>query len=117
MKQIESRIDAGSARFRENRAAYMDMVETLRERQRWAIEGGPGRDRSIERHLARGKIMVRDRIDLVIDEGSPFLELSTLSGWGQLDNTAPGAGVVTGIGLVQNVPYVFIANDATGKGG
>ncbi len=117
MKQIESRIDAGSARFRENRAAYMDMVETLRERQRWAIEGGPGRDRSIERHLARGKIMVRDRIDLVIDEGSPFLELSTLSGWGQLDNTAPGAGVVTGIGLVQNVPYVFIANDATVKGG
>ena len=61
--------------------------------------------------------MVRDRIDMVIDEGTPFLEFSTLSGYGQYDNSAPGAGIVTGVGVVQGVPYVFIANDATVKGG
>ncbi len=117
MNRIESRIDPASPAYRENHAAYTDLVATLRERQEYAIRGGPGRERSIERHLARGKVMVRDRIDLVIDEGSPFLELSTLSGWGQLDNSAPGAGIVTGIGMVHGVPYVFIANDATVKGG
>jgi 3-methylcrotonyl-CoA carboxylase beta subunit len=92
-------------------------VRVLRERQRWAIEAGPGRDRSIERHHARGKLLPRDRIDLVIDDDTPFLELSTLSGWGQYDNAAPGAGIVTGIGLVHGIPLVFIANDATVKGG
>ncbi len=117
MNPIESRIDTGSTAFAENRAAYEQLVETLRERQRWAIEGGPGRDRSIERHLARSKLMVRDRIDAVIDDGTPFLELSTLSGYGQYDDEVPGAGMVTGIGVVHGVPYVFIANDATVKGG
>jgi 3-methylcrotonyl-CoA carboxylase beta subunit len=117
MRRIESRIDPGSAEFDANRSAYRDLVETLRERQQIVLEGGPGRQRSIERHLARGKIMVRDRIDSVIDDDSPFLELSTLSGWGQYDDAAPGAGIVTGIGLVHQVPYVFIANDATVKGG
>ncbi|MEM8903439.1 MAG: carboxyl transferase domain-containing protein [Actinomycetota bacterium] len=117
MNPIESRIDTGSPAFAENRAAYEQLVETLRERQRWAIEGGPGRERSIDRHLARGKLMVRDRIDAVIDDGTPFLELSTLSGFGQYDDEVPGAGMVTGIGIVHGVPYVFIANDATVKGG
>lgn len=117
MRVLESRIDTGSERYAENRAAYASMLETLRERQQWAIEGGPGRTKSIERHLARGKVLVRDRIDLVIDDGTPFLELSTLSGFGQYDDAAPGAGIVTGIGVVHGVPYVFIANDATVKGG
>lgn len=117
MRVLESRIDTGSERYAENRSAYASMLETLRERQKWAIEGGPGRAKSIERHLARGKVLVRDRIDLVIDDDTPFLELSTLSGFGQYDDAAPGAGIVTGIGLVHGVPYVFIANDATVKGG
>ena len=117
MRPLESRLDPRSAGFESNRMAYDGLVEVLRERQRWVLEGGPGRERSIERHLARGKILVRDRIDCVIDDGSPFLELSTLSGYGQYDDGAPGAGIVTGIGLVHEVPYVFIANDATVKGG
>ncbi len=117
MRPIESRIDTGSGTFAENRAASLDLAATLRERQRWAIGGGDGRERSIERHHARGKVMVRDRIDLVIDDDSPFLELSTLAGWGQYDDEVPGAGIVTGIGLVHRQPYVFIANDATVKGG
>ncbi|MEJ7799677.1 MAG: carboxyl transferase domain-containing protein [Ilumatobacter sp.] len=117
MRQILSKIDTGSAQYTENRAAYDGLVSTLRERQQWAIDGGRGRSRSIERHLERGKVLVRDRIDMVIDEGTPFLELSTLSGYGQYDDEAPGAGIVTGIGVVQGAPYVFIANDATVKGG
>jgi len=117
VRVLESRIDTGSARYAENRAAYEQLMATLRERQAWAASGGPGRARSIERHLARGKVLVRDRIDLVIDGETPFLELSTLSGYGQYDDAAPGAGIVTGIGLVHGVPYVFIANDATVKGG
>lgn len=117
MKRVESMIDPRSAQFEENRVAYLALIETLRERMQWAIDGGPGRGRSIERHRGRGKVMVRDRIDMVIDDGTAFLELSTLSGWGQYDGSAPGAGIVTGIGLVHGVPYVFIANDATVKGG
>ena len=117
MRIVESAIDSGSEQFAANRDAYESLVATLRERLRWAIDGGPGRQRSIDRHLGRGKVMVRDRIDMVIDDGTAFLELSTLSGWGQYDGAAPGAGIVTGIGIVHGVPYVFIANDATVKGG
>jgi 3-methylcrotonyl-CoA carboxylase beta subunit len=117
MLPIESRIDTGSSRFVDNATVYRERVATLRQRQQWAIDGGAGRERSIERHLSRGKALVRDRIDMVVDDGSPFLELSTLSGYGQYDDAAPGAGIVTGIGLVHGTPYVFIANDATVKGG
>ena len=117
MRRIESRIDPASAEFSTNRDAYLQLMATLRERQQWAISGGPGRERSIERHLSRGKVMVRDRIDMVTDDHTAFLELSTLSGFGQYDDAAPGAGIVTGIGIVHGVPYVFIANDATVKGG
>ena len=113
MRRIEFRIDARSEVFSANSEWYRAMVATLKQRQQEAISGGPRRERSIERHLARNKLMVRDRIDLVVDGGSPFLELSTLSGWGQDGDTAPGAGIVTGIGLVHDAPYVFIANDAT----
>ena len=106
MRHITSRIDTGSGQYRDNTAAYAQLVETLRERQEWAISGGPGRERSIERHLSRGKIPVRDRIDRVIDDDTPFLELSTLSGYGQYDDAAPGGGIITGIGTVHGVPYV-----------
>ena len=117
MPPFPTRIDPGGSDFATNAAAYGEQMKTLRERQRWAVDGGPGRARSIERHLGRGKLMVRHRIDLVTDPDSPFVELSTLSGWGQYDDAAPGAGIVTGIGLVHGVPWMFVANDATVKGG
>ncbi|MDH4278357.1 MAG: methylcrotonoyl-CoA carboxylase, partial [Acidimicrobiia bacterium] len=117
MRPIQSAIDTGSAQFAANTEAYHKLLETLDERMQWAISGGRNRDRSIKRHLDRGKVLVRDRIDMVTDTETPFLEFSTLSGWGQYDNDVPGAGIVTGVGLVQGVPYVFIANDATVKGG
>ena len=117
MRRIESRIDTGSASRAENQAAYEAMVATLGERQQIAIDGGHGRERSIERHLSRGKVLVRDRIDMVTDHESAFLEFSTLSGFGQYDDEVPGGGIVTGIGIVHGVPWVFIANGATVKGG
>ena len=117
MRQFASRIDDRSNDYLKNAAAYGDLLATLRDRQQFAISGGTGRERSIERHHARGKILPRDRIDLVCDAETPFLELSTLAGWELYDNSAPGAGIVTGIGVVCGVPWMFIANDATVKGG
>ncbi len=117
MQPVVTRVDRASAEFKTNTEAYRQLAATLAERMQWAIDGGRGRERSIERHLERGKIMVRDRIAMVTDHDTPFMEFSTLSGFGQYDNSAPGAGIVTGIGLVHGVPYVFIANDATVKGG
>jgi 3-methylcrotonyl-CoA carboxylase beta subunit len=117
MRVVRSKIDPASDRFAENFEHNVGEALTLRERQQFAIDGGQGRDRSIERHLSRGKVMVRDRIDMVIDEGTAFMELSTLAGWGQYDDEVPGAGIVTGIGIVHGVPWMFVANDATVKGG
>lgn len=117
MRTIENTVDTASDLFAINSATYRTELDTLTERMRFAIEGGRGRQRSIDRHHGRGKVMVRDRIDMVIDEGSPFLELSSLAGYDQQDNDFPGAGIVTGIGIVHGVPWVIIANDATVKGG
>ncbi len=115
MARLKSRIDPGADGFRENQTRYADLLDVLRERQRFAIDGN--RAAQIARHKSRGKLMVRERIDLCLDEHSPFLELSTLAAWGKYDDEAPGGGIVTGIGLVHGVPCMFIANDATVKGG
>ncbi len=115
MPSLESHVDPKSERFRENQAAYQALVETLRARQAEVVASG--RERAIERHRARGKYLPRERIDMVLDPGSAFLELSTLAGYGQYEGQVPGAAIVTGIGLVHGTPCMFIANDATVKGG
>ncbi len=117
MRPISTTVDRDSERFLGNSDAYRRELTTLAERMQFAIDGGRGRTRSIDRHHQRGKVTTRDRIDMVVDEGSPFLELSTLAGFGQVDDEFPGAGIVTGIGLIHGVPWMFIANDATVKGG
>jgi len=91
------------------------LIETLRDRQRSMLEGGGAA--LVQRHWARGKIAVRDRIDLLLDAGSPFLELSPLAAFGLYNGELPSAGIVTGIGLVHDTPCMLIANDATVKGG
>ena len=101
MNRITSRIDVGSPEFATNRETYLGELATLKARQQWAIDGGEKRQRSIQRHHDRGKIMTRDRIDLVTDDNTPFLEFSTLSAYGQYNDEAPGAGIVTGIGTVS----------------
>ena len=112
---MHSRIDTRAPDFIANAERYARLVAELRERGAWAIAGGGEKLR--QRHLERGKLPVRDRIDLLLDPGSPFLELSALACWGLYKNEVPAAGIVTGIGRVSGVPCMLIANDATVKGG
>lgn len=115
MSRIHSRIDPRSGSFIANHEHYAHLLGTLRERTAVAIAGGHEKLRA--RHHQRGKILVRDRIDMLVDPATPFLELSPLAAWGQYGNEVPGAGIVTGIGIVSGTPCVVIANDATVKGG
>jgi len=113
MDVLESRVDTASAEFRERSAASEAFVAQLREELAKARRGGSGR----ERHAEQKKMFVRDRIDALLDPGSPFLELSPLAAYGMYDGEAPGAGLVTGIGRVSGREVMLIANDATVKGG
>src|SRR6188508_3332519 len=118
MAVLTTRIDPNSDEARTNRASIQSLVDDLRCRQAALIEGGAGGDdASIQRHRDRGKLPVRDRIDRLLDPGSPFLELSPLAANGLYDDDAPGAGIVTGIGQVEGTTCVIVANDATVKGG
>src|SRR5262245_45836387 len=95
---IASRIDTSSEEFRANRKAMDDLVAELRERRAEAAAGGPPRAR--ERHIARGKLLPRDRVMRLIDPGSPFLELSPLAAYGMYDDAIHAAGLITGIGRI-----------------
>jgi 3-methylcrotonyl-CoA carboxylase beta subunit len=114
MPVIQSRVQKTDL-FRHNQAAYAHMLTQLRERHGKILAGGGERLR--QRHVERGKIPVRDRIDHLVDPLSPFLELSPLAAWELYDNEVPAAGVITGIGVVAGRPCMIIANDATVKGG
>jgi acetyl-CoA carboxylase carboxyltransferase component len=92
-----------------------ELVRELRERSELVAKGG-GPD-AVERHRSRGKLLARERIDTLVDPGSAFLELNQLAAWDEYDGDAPGAGIVTGIGIVEGREVVIVANDATVKGG
>lgn len=98
-----------------NRAAHLALVGDLRARLAASALGGPAKAR--ERHVARGKLLPRERVDRLLDQGSPFLELSPLAATGMYDDDCPGAGIITGIGRVSGRECVIVANDATVKGG
>jgi len=115
MSVIQSSVDPGRPEFSDNRARVDALVEDLRQRLH-SVTGG-GRPELVARHRKRGKLLPRERIDRLLDPGTAFLELSSLAAWGQYGNEVPGAGIVTGIGLVRGAPVVMIANDATVKGG
>src|SRR5438045_4632040 len=118
MPVLRSALDPTLDAFRANTQAMAGLVEELRARTRILTErGAAGDDRSIARHRERGKLPVRERIDQLIDPGSPFLELSALAADGMYDDDAPGAGMVTGIGRVEGTDVVIVANDATVNGG
>ena len=118
MAVLRSSIDPASAEARGNADAMRSLVDELRDRtHRLAARGAGGDERSVERHRGRGKLPVRERVDRLIDPGSAFLELSALAAEGLYDGDAPGAGMVTGIGRVEGVECVIVANDATVKGG
>ncbi|MGH7781986.1 MAG: carboxyl transferase domain-containing protein [Candidatus Binataceae bacterium] len=115
MDRIESRIQTSSEEFRKNREAIVGQVEKLRAAIERVHAGGPEHAR--KRHLERGKLLARDRVRKLLDDGSPFLELSTLAAHEMYGGEAPGASIVTGIGRVHGREAVVIANDATVKGG
>jgi acetyl-CoA carboxylase carboxyltransferase component len=118
MSRLRSSVDPSSPAFADNQAAMRGLVDDLRARTAALAERGAGGDeRSIARHRERGKLPVRERIGLLLDPGSAFLELSTLAANGLYDDEAPGAGIVTGVGLVEGTACVVVANDATVKGG
>ncbi|WP_299569032.1 carboxyl transferase domain-containing protein [uncultured Williamsia sp.] len=98
-----------------NRAEHERLVTELCERTATAALGGSEKAR--ERHVARGKLLPRDRVDTVVDPGSPFLELSPLAATDMYDDSCPGAGMIAGIGRVSGRECMIVANDATVKGG
>jgi 3-methylcrotonyl-CoA carboxylase beta subunit len=115
METLASRIDPASSAFLANRDAQLSLTEDLRKRLADAALGGP--EKSRQRHVARGKLLPRERIDQLLDDGSPFLEIAPLAANGMYNNEAPGAGVIAGIGLVHGRHVLVISNDATVKGG
>jgi acetyl-CoA carboxylase carboxyltransferase component len=101
--------------FGRRQARLEEVVAELRERTARVAAGGG--ERAIDRHRSRGKLLARERIDLLVDPGTAFLELNALAAWDVYDNQAPSAGIVTGIGVVEGRECVIVANDATVKGG
>jgi 3-methylcrotonyl-CoA carboxylase beta subunit len=115
MPAIRSHVDPRGTEFQANAAHLQGLVDELRERLRRAAEGGGEKARA--KHTERGKLLPRERIRALLDPGSPFLELSPLAAEGMYEGAAPGAGLVTGIGRVNGMEVMVVANDATVKGG
>jgi 3-methylcrotonyl-CoA carboxylase beta subunit/propionyl-CoA carboxylase len=115
MDRLETRVRTDSSEFQTNRERMTKLVAELKERTDLVRQGGG--ERYIQRHRSQGKLPVRDRIERLLDPGSPFLELSALAAWDMYDGEAPGAGLVAGIGRVSGREVVIVANDATVKGG
>src|SRR3990170_785984 len=115
MDVIETHIDPASQGYQINQERMTVLVEELRERTAAAkLGGGP---KPLQRHRDQGKLPVRERIDKLLDAGSPFLELSPLAAWDLYENDAPAAGIVTGVGRVAGREVLIVANDVTVKGG
>ncbi len=101
--------------FATNESHHRGLADQLRRRH--AQVGRGGSQRSRQRHLDRGKLLPRDRVEALLDPATPFLELSPLAAWDMYDGDAPGAGIITGIGAIRGTRCVIVANDATVKGG
>src|SRR5215469_4205687 len=115
MTVIESRIDGSSPEFSGNRAYFERLLVELRARLERVHQGGG--KAAVAKHRVREKLLARERIEQLCDPDTPFLEFNPLAAWDMYDGEAPGAGIVTGIGVVEGQECVIIANDATVKGG
>jgi len=115
MPHLESRLNPRSAEFQANATAMRAQVDDLHAQvARIALGGG---EATRARHVARGKLLPRERVERLLDPGTPFLELAPLAAHGMYDGAAPGAGIITGIGRVSGRDCVIVCNDATVKGG
>ncbi len=115
MNVIESQVQPRAAEFQANAKAMRALVEDLRAKAGQVAAGGGQAAR--DKHVARGKLLPRERVDRLLDPGTPFLEVGQLAALGMYDDQAPSAGIITGVGRVQGVECMVIANDATVKGG
>lgn len=112
---LETHIERDSSDFQENSQYFEQLLAELRQRTHQVQQGG-GPD-AIARHRKRNKLLARERIQMLCDPDTPFLELSPLAAWDMYENEAPSAGIVTGIGVVEGQECMMVANDATVKGG
>lgn len=115
MNRIKSKISTKSPDFKENYENSVRLVEELKERYSKIKLGGPEHAR--QKHISRGKLLTRDRIQKLLDPNTPFLEIAPFAAYDMYDNQAPSAGMVTGIGVVHGREVMIVANDATVKGG
>jgi 3-methylcrotonyl-CoA carboxylase beta subunit len=115
MSCLKSAINPRDAGFKANAAATAKLVDELKSRMAEAAQGGD--ERSRQRHVSRGKLLPRERVERLVDPGSPFLELSPLAAFGMYDGDIRAAGIITGIGRVEGRECVIVCNDATIKGG
>jgi len=112
---ITSKIDRTSEDFEKNAAAHTKLVAELKDVDEYVMQGGP--ERSREKHLSRGKLLVRDRIKTLLDADTDFLELGRQAAWRVYTDDVPSAGIVTGVGRIHGIECMIVANDATVKGG
>jgi 3-methylcrotonyl-CoA carboxylase beta subunit len=115
MPALESKLNPRSADFQANAAAMRALVDDLQVQVAKAAEGGGEAARA--KHEARGKLPPRQRVQMLLDPGTPFLELAPLAGYGMYDGDAPCGGIIAGIGRVSGVDCMIVCNDATVKGG
>jgi len=115
MYRIESKIDINSADFLANQKAYQTILQEYKTVLKNVRKGSS--ENAIKKHKERGKLLARERIDLLVDSNTPFLELSPLAAYNLYNNEFPSAGVITGIGVIHGKETMIIANDATVKGG
>jgi 3-methylcrotonyl-CoA carboxylase beta subunit len=109
---LQTAVDKNSDGFKENAAALGELTKKIAQLHEKAAEGGSQKAR--EKHVQRGKMLVRDRVTALIDPGTSFLELSALAGHGVYEGEdVPAAGMVTGIGTVEGVMCMIVANDST----
>ena len=115
MPVLQTQLNARSSDFLTNAAAMRTLVEDLNAHIARTFEGGGEAARA--KHVARGKLLPRERVQMLLDPGTPFLELAPLAALNMYNNDAPGAGLIAGIGRVSGVDCMIVCNDATVKGG
>lgn len=113
--RIESKLDISSAEYLANRESYLRILGEFRKTLKQVRESVP--ESTVRKHKERGKLLARERIDLLVDKNTPFIELSSLAAFNLYKNEFPSAGIITGIGVIHGKEVMIIANDATVKGG
>jgi acetyl-CoA carboxylase carboxyltransferase component len=115
MQVLKSNIRTDSEEFKQNEKNFLALMAQYREAMSASMQGGG--ESAVAKHKKRNKLLARERIDLLIDPNTPFLELSPMAAYGTYNNDFPSAGIITGIGVIQGREAVIVANDATVKGG